>query len=93
MIVFDGGVGQKNIGEQVLANLNILVNTCSVVKDDRHKARDILGLDNLNLKLTKVEMERLKKSVLLANSEAHRFAISYHKDKREEKFLGREVKF
>ena len=39
LVVFDGGEGQKNIGEKVLASMNILVATCSVVKDDKHKAR------------------------------------------------------
>ena len=87
LVVFDGGLGQKNIGEQVLASMNMLVATCSVVKDDKHKAREILGLDKLSINKTKIEIERLKKSIILANAEAHRFAIKYHKEKRSENFL------
>ncbi len=87
LIVFDGGSGQKNIGDQVLASMNILVATCSVIKDDKHKAREVLGLDSININKTKLEIEKLKKSIILANSEAHRFAIRYHKEKRASDFL------
>ena len=87
LVVFDGGEGQKNIGEKVLASMNILVATCSVVKDDKHKAREVLGLESTNIAKTKIEIERLKKSIILANSEAHRFAIKYHKEKRADNFI------
>ena len=67
--------------------MNILVATCSVVKDDKHKAREVLGLESTNIAKTKIEIERLKKSIILANSEAHRFAIKYHKEKRADNFI------
>lgn len=77
LIVFDGGEGQKNIGDKTLAELGIIVHTCSVVKDNRHKAKDILG------DIRVVGNENIKKNILLANAEAHRFAINYHKNLRE----------
>jgi len=55
----------------VSAALPIIV---SVVKDSRHKARAILGLKNAD--------KNLEKSILLANAEAHRFAIAYHRKLR-----------
>lgn len=79
LIVFDGGIGQKNIGDKVLASLNILVPTCAVVKDDKHKAKDIIG--------GYPHIDKYKKFIILANSEAHRFAINYHKSIREKGFL------
>jgi excinuclease ABC subunit C len=90
IIVIDGGMGQKNIAEKVLSMLKISdVRVVSVVKDDKHKARDILGIENIigkkldiSKKENKIEHERLKKSILLANLEAHRFAITYHKKLR-----------
>jgi len=77
LIVFDGGVGQKNIGDKVLASLNINIETCAVTKDDKHKAKDIIGND------ITVKNIKLKKAILLANSEVHRFAIDYHKKLRD----------
>jgi excinuclease UvrABC nuclease subunit len=41
--VIDGGVGHKQTAEKVLAHLGLLIPVVSVVKDDRHKPKDILG--------------------------------------------------
>ncbi len=71
LIVFDGGLAHKQTGEKVLASLNLLIPCVSVVKDERHKPKDILG--------DKVHVDNHKKEILLSNAEAHRFAISYHK--------------
>ena len=91
IIVIDGGVGQKNIAEKVIANLKLNIRVISVVKDDKHKAREILGIENIigvkmsediNKKENKIENQKLKDSIVLANYEAHRFAIKYHKELR-----------
>lgn len=71
LIVIDGGKAHKETAERVLAHLGLLIPIVAVVKDDRHKAKDILG-DPLHV-------DYHKKEILLANSEAHRFAIGYHK--------------
>ena len=94
MIVIDGGKGQINTARKAahsggsisslvrFAPTYALGNTpsaaspiiVSVVKDDRHKARAILGLTSAD--------KALEKSILLANAEAHRFAIAYHRKLR-----------
>jgi excinuclease ABC subunit C len=74
LIVFDGGIAHKQTGEKVLAHLGLLIPCVSVVKDEHHKPKDILG--------DKVHVDYHKKEILLANSEAHRFAIGYHKTLR-----------
>jgi excinuclease ABC subunit C len=71
LIVIDGGVAHKQVAEKVLAGLGLLIPCVSVVKDERHKPKDILG--------DKVHVDYHKKDILLANGEAHRFAIGYHK--------------
>jgi excinuclease ABC subunit C len=81
LVVIDGGIGQKNIAEKVIASLNKNIKVVSVVKDDKHKAREILGLDELNL--SKERHEALSKAIILANLEAHRFALSYHVNRRD----------
>jgi excinuclease UvrABC nuclease subunit len=79
IIVTDGGVAQKRVGEQVSARYQWNVPVVSVVKDDRHKAREILGEQLL--------VNKHKSAILLANVEAHRFAIAFHKEKRAKDFL------
>lgn len=87
LIVVDGNDVQINVAERVLADFNKeikpeamkVIPIVSVVKDDRHQAREILNTKNLK--------PATKKSILLANSEAHRFAITFHKLKRAKTFL------
>lgn len=74
LFVFDGGIGQKQAGEKILAEFGIMIPCVSVVKDDRHKPKDILG--------DKVYVDNYKKVILLANHEAHRFSLAYHKQLR-----------
>jgi excinuclease UvrABC nuclease subunit len=50
-----------------------------VLKDERHKPKSIMGDRQIGLKY--------KREILLANSEAHRFAIAYHKKMRNKNFL------
>lgn len=74
LIVIDGGQVHKQTAEKVLAELGLLIPCVSVVKDERHKPKDILG--------DKVHVDYHKKEILLVNDEAHRFAIGYHKTLR-----------
>lgn len=73
LIVVDGGKAQKNTVEKVLKENNFQIPVVSVVKNEHHKPKEILG----DKKWLKYERE-----ILLSNSEAHRFAISYHKKLR-----------
>ncbi len=79
LIVVDGGVAQLNTANLVLKKLNINIPVVSVLKDERHKPKDILGAKDF--------AEKYKREILLANSEAHRFAIAYHKKIRRKNFL------
>ena len=74
LIVIDGGVGHKKTAEKVMAGLGLLIPVVSVVKNEQHKAKDILG--------SKVHVDYHKKEILLVNNLAHRFAIGYHKTLR-----------
>ncbi len=77
LIVIDGGVAHKQTAEKLLAYLGLLIPCVSVVKDERHKAKDILG--------DRAHVDYNKKDILLANAEAHRFAIGYHKTLRDKR--------
>lgn len=71
MIVVDGGTAQKNVAEKILREAGVRIPVISVVKDERHKPKEIRGQSKL--------VEEFQKEILLANAEAHRFAVEYHK--------------
>jgi excinuclease ABC subunit C len=79
LIVVDGGVAQLHTAMKVLVKAGIQIPVVSVVKDDRHRAKGILG--------NKKYATEYESAILLANSEAHRFAIAYHKNMRNKNFL------
>lgn len=74
IIVVDGGVAQKNAAEYILKKHAMVIPVVAVVKDERHKPTRLIGQKRL--------LELHQQSVLLANAESHRFAITYHRDKR-----------
>jgi excinuclease ABC subunit C len=80
LIVIDGGLGQFNAAQSSIKEIPIV----SVVKNDAHKPNYFLGNSGL--------VEAHKKDILLANSEAHRFAIAYHKRLRNKSFIKRLAK-
>lgn len=73
LIVVDGGTAQKRAVEKVLHDNGQNIPVVSVVKDERHKPREILG----DKKWLVHERE-----ILRSNAEAHRFAIAFHKKLR-----------
>jgi excinuclease ABC subunit C len=79
LIVVDGGVAQINVARKILQKDGFDISVVSVVKDEHHKPKAIMGDEKSGL--------RYKKDILLANSEAHRFAITYHKKMRNKNFL------
>ncbi len=74
LIVVDGGLAQINVAKEIFKNINIV----SVIKDERHKPKDFLGDKSL--------VNKYKREILLANFEAHRFAITYHRKLRSRGF-------
>jgi excinuclease ABC subunit C len=87
LIVVDGNDVQINVTKKVLKKVNKEVKQnipiVSVVKDDKHKARAVLG--------DSIIKPDLKKLILLANNEAHRFATTFHRTKRAKAFLPKTV--
>lgn len=77
LIVIDGGLGQINTAKEIVKDIPIV----SVVKNDTHKPDHFLGDEKM--------VKAYAKDILLANSEAHRFAISYHKKVRARSFLSK----
>lgn len=79
LIVVDGHTAQMNAAKRVLDQYGIKIPVVGVVKDEKHRPRSIAG-DRDTIK----DRER---DILLANAEAHRFAISYHRKKTRKNLL------
>lgn len=79
LIIVDGAHLQFERAEQVLREVGITIPIVGVVKDAHHKADRLIGPVAL--------IERFEKEILLANTEAHRFAITFHRKRREKEFL------
>ena len=84
LIVFDGGIGQKNAGDGALiASGYTDVATVSVVKDSKHKAKGIIGNYINNIGLNNKAKKELETAIYLANSEAHRYSLKWHRERRD----------
>ncbi|MDP1624997.1 MAG: UvrB/UvrC motif-containing protein [bacterium] len=74
LMVIDGGEAQRNLAQEVLNERDQDIALVAVVKDARHKPKGLIGAANI--------VETHKKAILLANAEAHRFALAYHRKLR-----------
>lgn len=77
LIMMDGGKGQVNIAKKVLKKLNIDIPVCGMVKDEFHNTRGII-FENKEIEINK--RTSLFKFISRIQDEAHRFAISYHRE-------------
>jgi excinuclease ABC subunit C len=79
IIVVDGSTAQKNIAEKTLKQFGVPdIIVVAVTKDERHRPKMITGKDDI--------IHKYESEILIANSEAHRFAIRYHREKRNKTF-------
>ena len=74
-IVIDGGTAQKKAAEGVLAAAGIHIPVVAVVKDERHRPREVIGAQRAGI---------TEADAVLANSEAHRFSLSRHRRARSQ---------
>ncbi len=71
IIVVDGSTAQMRTARAVMRTYGIQVPLIGVVKDERHKPVRLSGDETIS--------RAHEKEILLANSEAHRFAIGFHR--------------
>jgi excinuclease ABC subunit C len=72
-IVVDGGKTHKKAAEDTLKEMGFAIPVAAVVKDERHRPREVLGA--LRAHVTEAD-------AVLINSEAHRFSITLHRKAR-----------
>ncbi len=81
LILMDGGRGQVNIALKVINELGLNIKVCGMVKDDRHKTAG-LYYNNEEIIAGRYE-EDLMKLITRIQDEVHRFAITYHRSRRQ----------
>lgn len=79
LVVVDGGVAQLNMASKLVSEISPVSKVVSVVKNDQHKARDVLG--------EKEVVEKCRADILKINVEAHRFAIGRYRRTARTAFL------
>lgn len=79
VVAVDGGKAQVSAARKVLREAGVLIPVVGVVKDESHRAKGLLGDPKA--------IAAHEKDILLGNSEAHRFAIAFHRRKRDSGFL------
>lgn len=88
LMLIDGGKGQTGIAEKVVENYGLRIPVCGMVKDDKHTTNGLLykGVE-IPLKRT----SEVYKLVWKIQEEAHRFAISYHRNLRDKTIFKSEL--
>ncbi|TSC70706.1 MAG: Uncharacterized protein G01um101449_293 [Parcubacteria group bacterium Gr01-1014_49] len=74
-VVIDGGTTQKKAAESVLAAAGVHIPVVAVVKDERHRPREVIGAQRAGI---------TEADAVLANAEAHRFSLSRHRRARSQ---------
>lgn len=78
-LVVDGNDIQIAAAKSILKELNLNITVVAVVKDERHKAARIIA--------EKEALTKHKYAFLLANAEAHRYAIGFYRKLARKKLL------
>ena len=70
----DGGTAQLRAAEKVLKKAGVIIPVVGVVKNEKHQPERIIGDSYI--------ARAYEKDILLANKEAHRFALNWHRRRR-----------
>ena len=91
LIIADGGKGQMEVIREVIQDeLNLDIPIAGLAKDDRHRTNELLyGFPPMKIAL-KVESE-LFHVLTQIQDEVHRFAITFHREKRSKHALHSEL--
>jgi UvrC Helix-hairpin-helix N-terminal. len=77
LILVDGGLGHVNTAKEVLRELNVDIPVYGMVKDSKHRTRGLVSTDGeIDMPMT----GRAFRLVAEIQDEAHRFAITFHKE-------------
>ena len=91
LIIADGGKGQMEVIRQVVEDeLGLSIPIAGLAKDDRHRTRELLfGFPPVTVGLR--PESQLFRTLTAMQDEVHRFAISFHRDKRSKRQTASEI--
>lgn len=90
LIIADGGIGQMNAMKEVMDALNLPIPIAGLAKNDKHRTNELLyGFppQTVGLKQTSPLFKLLTK----IQDEVHRFAITFHREKRSKRQVASEL--
>ena len=86
LIITDGGKGQMDVVKEVIDQLNITIPIAGLAKDDRHRTNELLYGFPPQVVGLKTDSE-LFHILTQIQDEVHRYAITFHRDKRSKHAL------
>lgn len=82
LILVDGGLTQVRAAKDTLKNIDDNINVFGLFKDDKHTTR---GVIDMNGKIYEIKNKNILFLLTRMQDEVHRFAITFHKEKRNKK--------
>ena len=85
LLIVDGGAGQMEVARQVIVDtLHIDLPIAGLAKNDKHRTSEMLCYDNQwNIRVVQLKpTDQLFHLLEQIQNEVHRFAITFHRDKR-----------
>ena len=90
LLLIDGGVQHARVAEEVAAKLHLSVPVLGMVKDDRHRTSELYcGFPPLLVGVRPTSP--LFHFLTHIQDEVHRFAVSFHRQKRSKDFIHSEL--
>lgn len=83
ILLIDGGINHAKVAVEVLSFLNLEIPVFGMVKDDRHRTRALVTAEGKEIRID--NNQAIFSLIGLIQEEAHRFAISYHKNLRSKR--------
>ena len=100
LIICDGGVGQMHCVQEVIEELGLSIPVAGLAKNDKHRTQELLFLTpNVSRETQKKDCVTIQlkpdsdlfRVLTQMQDEVHRFAISFHRDKRSKHALHSEL--
>ena len=84
LILVDGGFNQLKVAQKALDDLDIKINLAGLEKDDHHHTSTLLTLEK---EYSLSNQSKLFLFLVRMQDEVHRFAITFHRQKRSKKMI------
>ncbi|MBQ0072665.1 MAG: excinuclease ABC subunit C [Prevotella sp.] len=94
LIIADGGIGQMGVIKEVVDSLNLNVKVAGLAKNDKHRTQELLTFDKETGDCLRVQLKpdsELFHALTRMQDEVHRYAITFHRDKRSKHALHSEL--